>query len=544
MPASSATRRLRPSIRCSSSDGLDSIQDEDEFEFRRAHSLAKGDIFHPALRSPRAALTAAHYIDAHIFNTALKRTKPKCQTKAPVAYNNYVDYRDLSWVTPAGDYNERSIDECIAARTHRSRTPTGRAPPADEEDRQRPWRPRSSASGKGPAQYFDRHLRSDVAASPRPSSLASQPASSSSQPCHPSNPTSSASNQIPRLGSQPSYSTKRAFHSTSHQTRSTDPRSHSTQPSQSTCTTSQSSCATDHMCLSSQPSPHRSSPPVHLPSQLLPQANPPALAHPLPPSLASKSTNKQPSHSVAKPSRPGDGHPPSAHIHNLPAIRSRKETDKKAARNSDKCNKQADAPFCEQDSQNYVDVRDASALCGLVVRAGLSTHDSAVGTSGNVTQGPGDGSHEAAFGPRLPLCASKASSASHMEGNVYRDTSDNTGTGPYSHDFEALSLDSTSASWRWCSTSKERVRAPSCGDYEDMYSNHMSSAAYAMARTPSEPSFYGVTSSSLVSNTSSIYYADAEDTHEGIVSVLSRCGVEEGHGAPWNVPAVGSDEIA
>ncbi|XP_069977057.1 uncharacterized protein [Penaeus vannamei] len=632
--ASSATRRLRPSIRCSSSDGLDSIQDEDEFEFRRAHSLAKGDIFHPALRSPRAALTAAHYIDAHIFNTALKRTKPKCQTKAPVAYNNYVDYRDLSWVTPAGDYNERSIDECIAARTHRSRDATGESsssgvesmtqesssssssascstarppPPPPPHAKLEPIYARSTKmkktasapgglgaqpQGKDPLNTstgtyevtwqfgplpplppppppppplklsahststpFSLYTSMGPKASPRPSSLASQPASSSSQPCHPSNPTSSASNQIPRLGSQPSYSTKRAFHSTSHQTRSTDPRSHSTQPSQSTCTTSQSSCATDHMCLSSQPSPPSKQPPRPPPKPAPPASQSSSARPPLPPSLASKSTNKQPSHSVAKPSRPGDGHPPSAHIHNvdpsklppppppsppplvpvrttskrpsglpnfpstaswkLPAIRSRKETDKKAARNSDKCNKQADAPFCEQDSQNYVDVRDASALCGLVVRAGLSTHDSAVGTSGNVTQGPGDGSHEAAFGPRLPLCASKASSASHMEGNVYRDTSDNTGTGPYSHDFEALSLDSTSASWRWCSTSKERVRAPSCGDYEDMYSNHMSSAAYAMARTPSEPSFYGVTSSSLVSNTSSIYYADAEDTHEG-----------------------------
>lgn len=213
------------------------------------------------------------------------------------------------------------------------------------------------------------------------------------------------------------------------------------------------------------------------------------------------------------------------------------------ARNSDKCNKQVDAPVCEQDSQNYVDVRDASALCGLVVRAGLSTHDSAVGTSGNVTQGPGDGAHEAALGSRLPLCASKTSSASHMEASVCRDTSDNTGTGTHSHDFEGLSLDSTLASWRWCSASKERVRAPSCGDYEEMYSSHMSSAAYAMARTPSEPSFYGVASSSLVSNTSSIYHADAEDTHEGIVSVFSRYAVVERYSATCDVPAVGSDKF-
>lgn len=192
------------------------------------------------------------------------------------------------------------------------------------------------------------------------------------------------------------------------------------------------------------------------------------------------------------------------------------------ARNADECNKQVDA-FCEQDSQNYVEVHDASALCGLVVKAGLSTHDSAVGTSGNVTQGPGD-----ARAPRLPLSDSKEYSASHTETSLCRETSDNTGAGTHSCDSEGLSLDSTSASWRWCKGPEERRQAPSHGDYEDMYSGNMSSAAYAMARTPSEPSFYGVVSSTLVSNTSSHYHADAEDTHEGIVSVLDYFGVVEG----------------
>ncbi|XP_037797848.1 uncharacterized protein LOC119592993 isoform X6 [Penaeus monodon] len=397
---------------------------------------------------------------------------------------------------------------------------------------------------------------------PEASSLASQPASPSTQPCHMSNPASSAINRVPRLSSQPSYSTKHVFRSPSHQARSTNPRSHSTRPCQSTCSTNQSPCTADDMCLSRQPPPPWKQPPRPPPKPAHPASQSTGarpclpLARPcLPLARPSQATNKQPSHSVAKPSQPGGGHPPSAHTQNLdpnelppppppsppplvpvrtsskrpsgvanfpspaswklPTCRSRKETDKNVARNSDKCNKQVDAPVCEQDSQNYVDVRDASALCGLVVRAGLSTHDSAVGTSGNVTQGPEDGAHEAALGSRLPVCASKTSSASHMEASVCRDTSDNTGTGTHSHDFEGLSLDSTLASWRWCSASKERVRAPSCGDYEEMYSSHMSSAAYAMARTPSEPSFYGVASSSLVSNTSSIYHADAEDTHEG-----------------------------
>ncbi|KAK7067568.1 hypothetical protein SK128_021145 [Halocaridina rubra] len=113
--------RLRPTIRCSSEDALDSLHDEDEFVFSPGNAFQS-----PLPSSPTNIRSATYHLDRHIFNTALKRTKPKClKTQSAVApapnRNNYVDYRSMPWVGHIGEtirtelgYNERCIDDCIA----------------------------------------------------------------------------------------------------------------------------------------------------------------------------------------------------------------------------------------------------------------------------------------------------------------------------------------------------------------------------------------------------------------------------------------------
>ncbi|XP_064114305.1 uncharacterized protein LOC135220771 isoform X10 [Macrobrachium nipponense] len=111
--------KLRPAVRCSSEDALDSLHDDDEFVFQPGHAFNSSSL---CTSYPSPIHSATYHLDRHIFNTALKRTKSKPHQAAVAATrNNYVDYRNLQWVggggvrlTPELGYNERCIDECIA----------------------------------------------------------------------------------------------------------------------------------------------------------------------------------------------------------------------------------------------------------------------------------------------------------------------------------------------------------------------------------------------------------------------------------------------
>ncbi|XP_068227803.1 uncharacterized protein [Palaemon carinicauda] len=111
--------KLRPAIRCSSEDALDSLHDDEEFVFQPGYSFHSSSLY---TSYPSPMHSATYHLDRNIFNTALKRTKTKPHKPAVATNrNNYVDYRNLHWVggggvqlTPELGYNERCIDECIA----------------------------------------------------------------------------------------------------------------------------------------------------------------------------------------------------------------------------------------------------------------------------------------------------------------------------------------------------------------------------------------------------------------------------------------------
>ncbi|XP_071514436.1 uncharacterized protein [Panulirus ornatus] len=577
---------LRPAIRCSSDDALDSLPDEDEFVFQSGHSLGHDPLVQPSL-------TTTHHLDRHIFNTALKSTKPQCD-RVSATHNNYVDYRYMPWVSaPILGYNERCIDDCIAAKTrvaetagdtsssgvesmthdsgastvsfstrkrvthastqngHLSKMPrTHRGPPKPPlSPRGEPLyaRPNKRKSSKGVSrgEWSDTntYLANNTVAGdtqqafpgceapvwplipsahtihpsrstqplPRSTCPPSYPNSllplPTSPPPLPTSPPPLPTSPPPLPASPPPLPTSPPPLPTSPPPLPTSPPPLPTNPpplptSPPPCPTSPPPLPTSPPPLPTSPPPLPNSPPPHPTSPLPPSTSPPPLPASSPP-LSSSPPPPLPNSPPPLPTSPAPTHSsppvipasqlsvPATGTSSLPGPQSISSAGTSPRPREVGVQVTAPTDARRTTKQNYVEVRDASALCRLVIRAGLSTHDSSQDSARNTSP---SALYEATSTEQVKKAGPHVTATSQAVGATLKESRAVVRVGRVVQCSEVEGEDPSydSASWRWYAG--PNVDASVILSPSKLQEDRRALGKNAAARLRARPSFAGFTS--------------------------------------------------